>query len=208
MGCACSWRPRSGCLRPGARRLGLRGSAPPRPCTPLRGTVIGDFSVRRGRSTERGNPSSFVGPDRARVRVCKVGLSAPFRVVRPAFPPQRCYANQVTSLRRSPQLRIKLQTGSGRASGREVCAALSRSAACLGLAIFKIFSSRILPPSCFPSSLLGNLFLASRQGPHKEGNPQGIRCRGGNSTRLRWTLQPTSSQITLHLFPTDRMRQA
>lgn len=80
----------------------------------------------------------------------------------------------------------------------------SRSAACLGLAIFKIFSSRILPPSSFPSSLSGNLFLASRQGPHKEGNPQGIRCRSGNSTRLRWTLQPTSYQITLHLFPTDR----
>lgn len=125
------------------------------PCTPFRVIVIviGDFSVRRGHSTERCNSSSFVGPDRARVRVCKVGLRAPFRSVRPAFPPQCCYANQVTSPRCSPQLPIKLQTGSGlagRRAGGVRCSA-SRSAACLGLAIFKIFSSRILPPPSFPS---------------------------------------------------------
>lgn len=54
-----------------------------------------------------------MGPDRARVRVCKVGLRTPFRVVRPAFPSQCCYANQVTSQRSSPQLPIKLQTGKG-----------------------------------------------------------------------------------------------
>lgn len=85
------------------------------PCTPFRVIVIviGYFSVRRGCPTEHCNSSSFVGPDRARVRVCKVGLRTPFRVVRPAFPSQCCYANQVTSQRSSPQLPIKLQTGKG-----------------------------------------------------------------------------------------------
>lgn len=145
------WLPAPRCTAAGAAELRPASG----PCTPFQMIVIADFSVRRGRSTKRCNSSSFVGPGRTGLGLQGRPACA-LRAFRPAFLPHCCYANQVTSPRSSPQLPIKLQTGSGRAGGRagDVRCSASRSAACLGLAIFKIFSSRIVPPSFFPLFLL------------------------------------------------------
>lgn len=92
----------------------------------------------------------------ARVGICKVGLRAPLRVFGLRF-----LYNAVMLIRwhhwaahRSSRLNYKPAAG-GREGG--VRCSLSRIAACLGLAIFKIFSSRILSPSSFPSFLLSLL---------------------------------------------------
>lgn len=107
------WLPAPRCTAAGAAEL-LPASGP---CTPFQMIVIADFSVRRGRSTKCCNSSSFLGPGRTGLGLQGRPACA-LRAIRPAFPPHCCYANQVTSPRSSPQLPIKLQTGSGRAGKR------------------------------------------------------------------------------------------